>query len=116
MDWKTRLLLVLPIVLASNAYADDPYSKLGEACLKEKNIYLCQEAAALRDNTEYEINRKLIQWGIFNTAIMFGSMLKVATEKKLEIIDKPKNQMFGAERKFVLSPTEIAITIAWPLD
>lgn len=117
MDWKTKLLLVISIASASNAYADDPYSKLGEACLKEKNIYLCQEAAAFRDNAEYEINRKLIQWGILNASIMFGSMLKVATEKRFEIIDKSKdNSIFGAERKFIFSTTEIAITLAWPID
>lgn len=116
--WVKSLTLVSLLVCSSNANADNiPYSVIADACLKEKNIEFCNQLGLVRDNTENMVNRKLLQWGILNATVFVGSLVKVATDKKFELVDRTNVSWIpGYERKIVISNDATFLVFIWPLE
>lgn len=87
-----------------------------DACMKEKNLELCRDLSAARDNSEKIGARFLKSWGIVNIVAVLGTLYKVGTEKKITFVDKTNTVYLpGNERHFELTKDSIMLVFLWPL-
>ena len=105
------------MLIGLNAHADDPYSKLLDACMHEDTkLYVCDQMADVKVHTETAVQNQLIAWGLLNTSIILGSLIKSAVDQKVEISDNTHRMwVLGNERKVVLKRDEISIVFVWAL-
>jgi hypothetical protein len=114
---KQIVLLLTLMTCGQQAYAEDPYSKLAAACLhKDSKIDVCDQLANIKLTTETVIQNKLVQWGLLNTSIVLGSLIKSAIDQKIEISDKTHTILvLGNERKIVLKRDEVSLVFVWSI-
>jgi hypothetical protein len=103
--------------VSSTTYADafDP-NVLMDACLKEKNIQVCRDLAALKDGGEKFGVNTLKSWHMLDFATVVGTAAKIGIEKKIAITDKTDLWFIpGHERSIEISEHQTMLVLKWPL-